>query len=117
ICRRVAIIDHGKMLALGTLNELIDTSPADMSLRVAAPQSDLKYWRLTGLADVVATNSHESQVILQRDPKLVAGVATRRLAKVMEVLAAADVEILSIETRQQNLESLFLERTGRKLRD
>jgi ABC-2 type transport system ATP-binding protein len=117
LCQRVAIIDHGKLLALGTLDELVDTSHADVSLRVAAREADLQHWPLTGLAEVVATNGQESRVVIPRERKAVAGLAARRLAKVLDVLAEAGVEILSIETRQQNLESLFLERTGRKLRD
>jgi ABC-2 type transport system ATP-binding protein len=116
LCQRVAIIDHGKLLALGTLDELIDPSNAEVSLRVAAPQAGLKL-RLADLAKVAATNGHESRVIIRRERKAVAGLVTRRLAKVVDVLAAAAVEILSIETHRQNLESLFLELTGRKLRD
>jgi len=42
---------------------------------------------------------------------------TARLAKVTEILASAGVEVLSIETREHNLERLFLDMTGRKLRD
>ena len=38
-------------------------------------------------------------------------------AAVLEVLAADGVELLSIEAREHNLERLFLELTGRKLRD
>jgi ABC-2 type transport system ATP-binding protein len=116
LCQRVAIIDHGKLLALGTLDELIGSSHADVSLRVAASAVDLNR-RLLGLADVVATNGHESRAIIKRERKGAAGVVARRLAKVLDVLADAGVEILSIENRQQNLEFLFLERTGRKLRD
>ena len=116
ICQRVAIIDHGKLLAQGTLEELIDTSHADLYIRVAASEAELKH-RLLGLADVVAINGHESQAVIKRERKAAPGVITGRLAKVVDVLAAQGVEILSIETRQHNLERLFLELTGRKLRD
>jgi ABC-2 type transport system ATP-binding protein len=116
LCERVAIIDHGKLLALGALDELIDSSDADVSLRVAAPPADLER-RLLGLAEVAAANRHESQAVIKRGRKTAAGVVARRLAKILDILADADVEVLSIETRRQNLESLFLERTGRKLRD
>ncbi len=116
LCERVAVLDHGKLLALGTLDELIDSSHADVDLRVAASQSDLKH-SLAGLADVVATNGHESLAIIKRERKTATGLGTRRIAKVVDALAAADFEILSIETGQQNLETFFLERTGRTLRD
>ena len=45
------------------------------------------------------------------------GTVTGRLAKVLDALVAAKLEVLSIETREHNLERLFLELTGRKLRD
>jgi ABC-2 type transport system ATP-binding protein len=116
VCERVAVLDHGKLLALGTLEELVDTSQADVDVRVAASQADLKH-SLAGLANVVATNGHESLAVIKRERKTATGLGTRRIAKVVDALAAADFEILSIETGQQNLETFFLERTGRTLRD
>jgi ABC-2 type transport system ATP-binding protein len=116
ICQRVAVIDHGKILAHGTLEELLDKSHADLYIHVAAPEAELKQ-RLQGLADVVATNGHESQAIISRERKAAPGVVTGRLAKVLDALVAAKLEVMSIETREHNLERLFLELTGRKLRD
>lgn len=116
ICQRVAIIDYGKILVQGTLDELIDKSHADLYVRVAAPEAELKQ-RLEGLADVVATNGHEAQAIIARERKAPPGVVTSRLAEVLDALAAAKLEVLSVETHENNLERLFLELTGRKLRD
>ena len=116
ICRRVAIIDHGKILAQGTIEELLDKSHADLYIRVAASESELKQ-RLQGLAEVQATNSHESQAVIPRERKSAPGAVTGRLAKVLEALVAAKLDVVSVETREHNLERLFLELTGRKLRD
>jgi ABC-2 type transport system ATP-binding protein len=116
ICQRVAIIDRGKILAQGTLGELLDKSHADHYVRVAASAAEVKQ-RLQGLADVVATNGHESQAVVARERNAAPGAVTGRLAKVLEALAQARLEVLSVETREHNLERLFLELTGRKLRD
>ncbi len=116
LCQRVAILDLGKLLALGTLDELLDKSHSDLYLRVAASEADLKE-RLAGLADVVADNGNGSQAIVKRERSADPGVYTGRLAKVMDVLAAGGLDVLSVETREHNLERLFLELTGRKLRD
>jgi ABC-2 type transport system ATP-binding protein len=116
ICQRVAVIDYGKILVEGTLEELVDKSHADLYVRVAAPAAELKQ-RLHGLADLVPMNGEESQAVISRERKSAPGVVTDRLAKVLDVLAAARLEVLSIETREHNLERLFLELTGRKLRD
>ena len=70
-----------------------------------------------GLAEVVAVNDRESTLVIRREAGAAAGAAARRLARVTDLLVAAGIDILSVETRQQNLESLFLEMTGRTLRD
>ena len=116
LCQRVAVIDHGKLLALGTLEELTDKTSGDLHVRVAAPRADLER-RLMGLADVVAMDARESRVVIRRERKVGASAATRRLAKALDLLVAAGIDILSVETHEQNLESLFLEMTGRTLRD
>jgi hypothetical protein len=95
---------------------LIDTSGADLFLRVAVSQSDLER-RLLGLADVVALGRDESRVVIKREGQALPDVVARRLTKVVDLLTAAGFEILSIETQKQSLERLFLELTGRKLRD
>jgi ABC-2 type transport system ATP-binding protein len=116
ICQRIAVIDHGKILRYGTLEELVDKSHADLYVRVAAPDAELKR-RLHGLADIVSTNGEESQAIIRRERKAAPGVVTSRLAKVLDTLADAKLEVLSVETREHNLERLFLDLTGRTLRD
>lgn len=116
ICNRVAIIDHGKLLTSGTLEELLDKSRSDLYLRVAAPSSQLKQ-RLLGLADVAAIDADESEVVVRRERKAAPGAVTGRLAATMEILTQLGIELRSIETREHNLERLFLELTGRKLRD
>ncbi len=116
ICHRVAIIDHGKILAAGSLDELLDKSHADLYVRVAAPEREVKQ-RLDGLAQVVATNERESQAIVERELKAPPGVTTTRLARVLDALAAAKLDVLSIEAREHTLEGLFLNLTGQKLRD
>jgi ABC-2 type transport system ATP-binding protein len=116
ICQRVAIMDYGKLLAMGTLEELIDKSPVELHLQVAARQADLVY-RLGDLAEVVATEGLESQVVIRGERKAGTRSVAARLAKVVDILTAASVDIVSIDTHRQNLERLFLELTGRKLRD
>ena len=116
ICQKVAIIDHGRLLAHGTLDELIDKSRTDVFLRVVAPLSVLKI-RLRGLADVFATEGDESRVVIKHDGRALPGMVAGRLAQVVDLLESADFEILSIETHKPSLERLFLELTGRQLRD
>jgi ABC-2 type transport system ATP-binding protein len=85
ICDRVAIIDEGKLLALGTVQELIT--------------------KHGGGHRVVAThaNGEESFPLTNPDD------AVRALARVPDML--------SFRTEQPSLETVFLNLTGRSLRD
>jgi ABC-2 type transport system ATP-binding protein len=116
ICQQVAIIDHGRLLAQGTLEELIDQSHTELSVRVAASETDLKQ-RLRGLAEVSPAGRAESRAVIRSQRNDAPAAATRRLARLLEVLAGAGVEVLAIDIQKQNLERLFLELTGRRLRD
>jgi ABC-2 type transport system ATP-binding protein len=116
ICDRVAIIDHGKLLTSGTLEELLDKSCSDLYLRVAASASQVKE-RLLGLADVTEIEPNEAEIVVRRERRAAPGTVTGRLAATLEILTQLGVELRSIETREHNLERLFLELTGRKLRD
>ncbi|MGQ0637654.1 MAG: ABC transporter ATP-binding protein [Planctomycetaceae bacterium] len=116
LCQRVAIIDRGKLLTMGAIDELLDKARSDLYLKVAANPADLRH-RLVGLADVTAGDGRESQVVVRRERRAPAGALNGRLAAVLEVLAAGGFELLEIETREHNLERLFLQLTGRRLRD
>lgn len=117
VCQRVAIIDHGRLLKLGTLDELLDDSRSDVMIRVGAPLDRLTP-HLHGLAEVEPANDgSESQVIIRRGRSLGAADVTQRLEKVLDVLRQERAELYSIETQEHNLERLFLELTGQKLRD
>jgi len=116
ICRRVAIIDHGRLLVCAKLDELVDKSRTDLFLRVAGPRSELT-GRLQGLADVFATDGAESRVVIRHAGQALPGVVAGRLAQVVDLLEAAAFQIVSIETHTPSLERLFLELTGRQMRD
>ncbi len=123
ICSRVAIIDHGRMLALGRLDELLQHMRQELTLQVRG-LSPLARQSLTPLIqNVLATSvkntaSNEATLLIQEpenndDPK---GLITE-LRRVLELLDAEQSELVSVETRQSSLERLFLELTGRSLRD
>lgn len=114
ICHRVAIIDQGKLLRLGTRQELLDGEGSNIEVRVAAPAAAVRD-RTVGLADVEPSNGRECRVVLRRDRG--GASATKRLAAVIDRLAADQLELLAIETRKRNLEQLFLDLTGRTLRE
>lgn len=116
ICNRVAIVDHGKLLACGTLDELLSQSRADLHLRVRGAKARLGP-RLVGLAEVEPLSEEEVEVVLPRNRRDTTFAINDRLTLVLEILKQAGAELMSIETQEHNLERLFLELTGRRLRD
>ena len=77
--------------------------------------------KAVGLADVEPeteiNGETEVQVVMHRDRRDSSYAINDRLTLVLEILKQAGAEILSMETQEHNLERLFLELTGRRLRD
>ena len=59
----------------------------------------------------------EVRIVMHRERRDAPFAINDRLTLVLEILKQAGTELLSIETREHNLERLFLELTGRRLRE
>ena len=110
LCDRLAIMDHGKILAMGTVNELVANRFKDRSVRfdeIAAITDE----QLTGLPGVESIKHDDGETVLytQDVPGTIGGVLA-----LTEVLG---VEPGNLGIRRPTLEDLFLDLTGRALRD
>jgi ABC-2 type transport system ATP-binding protein len=112
LCRRIAIIDHGKILAQGTLPELIRGIEAKRDLVIQAEA--LTPPKMTALAEKLGGATW----------KIDDGVGHLNLAdtehKLLDALRAADaagIRPTAVRIDEPNLETVFLELTGRALRD
>ncbi len=116
ICHRVAIIDRGRLLKLGTLDDLLDRTQTDICVTVAKLPHEL-IGRFQGIADV--QSDHEGHTSLLIRESLVTEHEARpgHLRIVLEILEQAKVPLLGIKSRETSLESLFMNLTGRTLRD
>ena len=118
ICDRVAIVDHGRRIAMGSLDELLGQMQQELALRVRR-LSDAARERLGNLIESdSASNGDESRLVLHRS----AGAANTdglisELRRVLDILDSEKSELISVETSQSSLERLFLELTGHSLRD
>lgn len=112
VCTRIAIIDHGKIIAEGTKKELkaIVTNQKNIWIEVrSAEHVDLdKLGEIAGVNQVEV----EDQVL-----KITSDAEVNNLNQIIRLLMAEDVEIRSVEEREPNLETVFLTLTGRSLRD
>ena len=110
LCDRVAIVDHGNVIALGTPRELKARSAntTRIEVRLSKPAADGTLRTLEGVADV---RELDGSYVLhsQRPPKTIVDLVKR--------LEAENNELVSMEIASPSLEDVFIELTGRRLRD
>jgi ABC-2 type transport system ATP-binding protein len=113
LCQRLAIVDHGQMIALGTPNELKRSIPGGYLLRLhfgkTTPELIQRLQSLAGVREVRPLDSCGAHVYADRGGSLIPEVAA--------VAAAVGAELSDVHISEPSLENLFLHHTGRSLRD
>jgi ABC-2 type transport system ATP-binding protein len=110
LCDRVAIVDQGRVIAQGTPRELKQRSAGTtrIELRLARPESDAALKQLEGVADCRASDGvyvvHSTRV-------------PQTIVSLVKYLEAHGNELSSLDIAAPSLEDVFLELTGRSLRD
>jgi len=110
LCDRVAIIDHGKVISIGSPLELKQSSgdKTRIEVRLAQPESDETLKHLEGVHDCRALNG--AYVLhCQRPPQAIVALVKH--------LETQNNELVSLEIFTPSLEDVFIELTGRRLRD
>ncbi|MFD0713043.1 ATP-binding cassette domain-containing protein [Paenibacillus sp. GCM10027626] len=112
ICSRVAIVDHGKIIAEGTKEQLKATITDVKDLRIEMKTAAGKEGeQLKSIPGVRAVQQDENVIRIQSD------VAVDNLNRILKKLMDDGKEIRAIEEQEPNLETVFLTLTGRNLRD
>jgi ABC-2 type transport system ATP-binding protein len=113
LCERLAIIDHGKIIAQGTPKELKASIPGGYLLRLRfnrAPEELLAaLGKLSGVTEVRATEGAAVDVY--------AGAGGPLIGPVVAAAQSVDAELQDVHISEPSLETLFLHHTGRSLRD
>jgi ABC-2 type transport system ATP-binding protein len=110
LCRRIAILEGGKVLACDTLPNLLKLLDATIRISAANAPPDFADW----LAAIPGVKAVEP---LADAFKLVVDDAAPVLAKVAALCAEQGVELTAVSAREPTLERVFLHLTGRELRD
>ncbi len=113
LCRRLAIIDHGRNIALGTPAELKASVPGGFLLRLRfgthSPALLAQLETLAGVREVRADGDNSADVYADRGGPLVSEIAN--------LAATTSVELSDVHISEPSLENLFLHHTGRSLRE
>ena len=108
LCDRIAIIDHGKIIALDTPSELKNSLGGDLIVLSGKDVRKIK----NNLAQF-ATKIKEFDSSLSISVKN----AEKTLPKIMKVAESKKIEIESISMSKPTLNDVFLHYTGRSIRD
>lgn len=113
LCERIAIVDYGKVIALGTKTELCNRLADGFMVKL-----QLNRYSQELLQKVKEIPTVERIIIDEDTNTLDIGLKTgEAVGTVVSIVVENHVQILKLEVQEPNLEALFLQLTGRSLRD
>ncbi len=111
LCHRIAIMDQGKILAIGTLEELIQIVGEKDIIIISGKFSVDQGRNITSLfKDATVLSLKEGKIILSLE-------ASKKIPMLLEEFFKQGIGIDDVSIKQPNLESVFLKLTGRELRE
>jgi ABC-2 type transport system ATP-binding protein len=113
LCDRVAIMDHGKILALDTPGGLKRSVGADtiVTVKAAGEQQALAQLLERELAGVTRTR------VVRDGVELHVQGADRLVPRVVDAAERAGFEVVDLSVSEPSLETVFINLTGKELRD
>ena len=113
LCDRIAIVDHGKLVALDTPMALKQSVPGSNVIEVQflSPPKDWEE-RLRELPDVTDVHSESAGAY-----RVLSSNGSRTTTALVEAAVKAGVEIHSLSVQNTTLDDVFVHYTGRQLRD
>jgi ABC-2 type transport system ATP-binding protein len=112
LCDRIYIMDEGDIVASGTKDELVSLINKDQKILVEFEQvMDDHCDAFRALDEVTSVHCEERLLTLLTKAK------GSLMQKIIEISQKQKLEIISIDVEKPNLESVFLQLTGKALRD
>jgi ABC-2 type transport system ATP-binding protein len=114
LCDRVAIVDHGRVIALGSPRELIASLGAEHVVEFTAPDAPaeaLDVQALSALDGVTGAREHDGRWMLE------VSELARAVPALLAELRRRGLALGELATHSATLEDVFVSLTGRQLRD
>jgi len=111
LCQRIAIMDHGKILVTGSVNELAKGVGDGDIVTVRGPFTSAQFKTVFTNDSIHFLSLADGEAVIST-PAVGSG-----LALITQRLSGAGIEITNLSIQKPTLESVFLKLTGRELRD
>jgi ABC-2 type transport system ATP-binding protein len=113
LCDRIAIVDHGKLVALGTPVELKQSVPGSNVVEVQFNREDPEWKaRLMALPHVTDVQSQSAGVY-----RVLTANGSQTTTQLVEMAASLGEQLTSLSVQNTSLDDVFVHYTGRQLRD
>ena len=112
VCNRIAIIDHGKLVAVGTPAELRQKINMSNVVEVAASKENLQM-----VAQAFRKLDLEPKILGNKVVAPVKGDAPAKVEKLLKAISSAGIKIQNISMHEPTIDDVFLKLTGSSVRD
>jgi ABC-2 type transport system ATP-binding protein len=113
LCDRIAIVDHGTLVALGTPVELKQSVPGANVVEVQFNREDPEWQsRLEAFPDVTEVQSQSAGVY-----RVLTSNGSQTTTHLVEMAKALGEQLTSLSVQNTSLDDVFVHYTGRQLRD
>jgi ABC-2 type transport system ATP-binding protein len=116
LCARVAIVDRGRVLACDNLQTLLGRLSADLCLRVSRPTNGLAS-KLGALGRLESGHNGSATIVVPREQADQKERLNETFSQILHLLDQSHVDLRGVKTNDANLERLFIQLTGSRLRD
>ena len=118
LCERVAIMDHGKIIALGSPNELVKKVKMENTITVVPDKITTKLIEdIKGIAGVKNAYSAKGETEQAETLKVITDCPDDILPEIVSTIVKDGTKVLSIQLSRVTLEDVFIALTGRSLRE
>ncbi len=113
LCDRIAIVDHGKLVALDTPMALKASVPGSTVIEAQFENYPGDWEQRLHTLDNVTSVQHEGAGMF----RVLTGNGSRTTTELVEMAVAAGVSVKSLSVQNTTLDDVFVHYTGRQLRD